>query len=75
MRSSNERPPTTVAIIGVGAHGQLHAEAYAALPNARLVAVADVQEERARQVAATFGVPRWYTDFRELLGKITPDIV
>lgn len=62
------------AIIGSGVIGAVHAEAVAQLPDAQLVAVADISAERARQLAATYGsVP--YTDVTEMLSREQLDIV
>jgi predicted dehydrogenase len=44
-----------LAVVGVGHFGRHHARVLAALPNVRLEAVVDVDEERARAVAAEFG--------------------
>jgi predicted dehydrogenase len=57
-----------VAVIGVGALGSRHARVYAALPQARLVGVADVDPARARKVAEQYGVAAT-TDYRELLSR------
>jgi predicted dehydrogenase len=43
-------------VIGVGHLGQHHARIYATLPGCRLVAVADIDEARARDVAESHGV-------------------
>ena len=40
-----------------------------------MVAVADVDRDRARQVAGEFGVPHHYGDYRELLARHRLDIV
>lgn len=57
------------AVIGVGYLGQFHAEKYAQLPNAELVAVVDANGARAGEVAAKVGTTAC-TDYRELLGKV-----
>ena len=57
------------AVIGVGSLGQHHARICRQLPNVELVAVADVLEERAKEIGLKNSVP-WVTDYRELL----PDI-
>ena len=57
------------AVIGVGYLGQFHAEKYAELDNSRLVAVVDVDRERACQVAEKVGA-RSCSDFREILGEV-----
>jgi len=61
-------------IIGTGAIFPLHSTAIANCPGARLVAVADVSEERARKTGEEHGVA-WYTDHRELLANPDVDIV
>jgi predicted dehydrogenase len=57
------------AVIGVGYLGRFHAEKYAAHPGAQLVAVADLDQERAQAVAAELGVEA-LADYRSLLGRI-----
>lgn len=44
--------PIRVGVVGVGHVGSLHAQVYAKLPNARLVAVCDLNQARAKEVAA-----------------------
>jgi predicted dehydrogenase len=55
-----------IGVIGVGYLGRFHAQKYAGLPETELVGVADVNPERARQVAQEFNT-RAYLDYRELL--------
>lgn len=57
-----------VAVIGTGLLGERHARVYSEMPEAELVAVADIQEERARAVGEKFGVA-WYTDYNEMLKR------
>src|SRR5581483_3576834 len=57
------------AVVGVGYLGRFHAEKYAAHPGAELVAVVDVDAERARQVARALGAEAT-TDYRALIGRI-----
>jgi predicted dehydrogenase len=61
--------PLRAAVVGVGYLGRFHAEKYAAHPGANLVAVADVDAERARSIAAALGVEA-VTDYRALVGRI-----
>jgi len=58
-----------VAVVGVGTWGQNHARVYHQLPQADLVAVADVDGDRAREVAARFDTQA-VTDYRDLLGRV-----
>jgi predicted dehydrogenase len=51
MKTPMTQSSTQVAVIGAGRWGRLHAEKLSALPGVSLVAVVDVQVERAREVA------------------------
>jgi predicted dehydrogenase len=53
-------------VIGVGYLGRFHAEKYAALPEVDLVGVADLNPERAREMAAALNT-RAFTDYLEML--------
>ena len=57
------------AVIGVGYLGRFHAQKYAALPEAELVAVVDANQEHREQVAAETGC-RPVADYREILGEV-----
>jgi len=57
------------AVIGVGYLGRFHAQKYAALPDARLVAVVDPDAAARERVAAEVGCPA-AGDFREILGEV-----
>jgi predicted dehydrogenase len=61
---------TRVAVVGVGHLGSRHARVYAESANAELVGVADIDADRARSVAATYGV-RGVERFEELIPDIT----
>lgn len=54
------------AVIGVGYLGRFHAQKYAALDNAELLGVVDIDGERAARVAQECQTQA-YTDYRELL--------
>lgn len=64
-----------IGIIGCGVIGRKHAQAARATPGAELVAVADVREEAARQVAQEHGVPQVFTDARTLIRKSGADLI
>ena len=61
--------PIPVGVVGVGHLGRHHARLYADLPQARLVAVADRDLERARAVAAEFGCEA-VADVAGLAGRV-----
>ncbi len=58
-----------VGVVGVGYLGKYHAEKYAASSKARLVAVVDVDEQRARAVARRLATEA-LTDYRRLFGRV-----
>jgi predicted dehydrogenase len=60
---------TRIAVIGVGALGKHHARILAGLPEADLVCVVDINEARAREIAAQTG-----TDWAASASSITRDL-
>jgi predicted dehydrogenase len=59
-----------VGIIGIGAIAQTaHLPALASLNHVKIQAVADVNEERAKQVAEAFSIPSYYKDGYEMIEK------
>lgn len=68
-----DRSTLTVAIVGAGQVGQQHTRAFAQLsPDVRVIGVADIDEQRAAELAAVCGA-RAFTDYRPLL-ELAPDI-
>ena len=63
-----------VAVIGLGV-GQTHLQSYNALPDVRIAAIADIDEDRLRARAETYQVPRAYTDYQDLLAQGDIDAV
>lgn len=66
--------PIRVAVIGAGLLGTRHARVFAEQPESRLVAVVDVNQERAQTLAARYGATA-YTDFHALLADDQLDAV
>ncbi|MNI16139.1 putative oxidoreductase YcjS [compost metagenome] len=56
-----------VAIIGAGSISEVHLNAYVKNPLAELVAICDLNEDRAKEKASKYGIPRTETDYRVLL--------
>jgi predicted dehydrogenase len=65
-----------IGIIGAGmiAH-RSHAEAFQQVPEAEVVAVADVDAERAREFAAKYEIPQVFSSYEELLARAGVDAV
>lgn len=64
-----------IGIVGVGIIGKHHLEEYAAIPGAEVVAACDINEAAVRSAAEQFGIPHWYTDFREMLKRDDLDVI
>ena len=57
-----------VVLVGAGFIAESHLKGYLQLPDAQVVAVADLDAGRARRMAALAGGVRWATDYREVIG-------
>lgn len=64
--ATNRNGKLGVGVIGVGI-GHLHLQGYAQCPEVDILAVADVNEERAQRVATEFGIPHVYKDYEQML--------
>ena len=73
--SSSIAQPIRIGVIGLGWAGETHIKAYQQLPNVELIGLADVAVERVAQVAASYGIPHHYSDYRELLARDDIDAV
>lgn len=63
-------------VIGAGAiavHG--HIPGYQSVPGVELIALCDINQERARSVAASKGIAHIYSDYREMLEKEDLDLL
>jgi predicted dehydrogenase len=63
-----------VAIIGAGGMAGTHGASYGKIPNAKPVAVVDVDPEAAKKLADTIGAEA-FTDFDRMIAEANPDIV
>ena len=54
-----------VAVVGCGIFGELHVATYAAFERSNLVAICDINEQRARELGGKFGCT-WCTDVQEI---------
>ncbi|GJM84008.1 hypothetical protein HMSSN139_65040 [Paenibacillus sp. HMSSN-139] len=58
-----------IGLIGTGSISEAHLQAYRANPRAKLLAICDVNEERARNMAGKYDIPHVYTDYREMFAN------
>lgn len=63
------------AIIGTGNISEEHLGALRRMPSVKVVAVCDLSPTVARYAADRFGVEHAYTDYRKMLGELSPDVV
>ncbi|MCX7969342.1 MAG: Gfo/Idh/MocA family oxidoreductase [Armatimonadetes bacterium] len=64
-----------IGVIGCGVIGQVHLKFLNQNQLAKIVAVADIREEAAKEAARRFGVPKVYTDAESLLKDSEVDAV
>jgi predicted dehydrogenase len=57
------------AVVGAGKMGQIHAKVLSKLPQSRLVAIVDIQSDKAKKLAKEYKCLA-FTDSRELIGKV-----
>src|SRR6476620_11834321 len=63
------KAPVSVGLIGAQFISSIHAEALQHCAHARLAAVASPTPGNAQRFAERFGIPRAFTDYRELLAQ------
>ena len=63
-----------VAVIGVGAMGKSHARVYSNMNNAELIAVCDIDNEAAKNMASKYKA-NYYSNYKEMLKKERLDAV
>lgn len=56
-----------IGIIGVGVIGKHHIKGYEEHPDAKVVAIADIDEVKLKQVGEEFKIKNRFTDYREML--------
>lgn len=61
--------PVRVGVIGVGYLGKFHAEKYAGLAEADLVAIVDTDPEKAQEIAGKFNAEA-FTDYKDIFGRV-----
>lgn len=62
-------------LLGCGPRARFHIEVYPELRDMEMAAVCDLQEDRAREMAAAHGDPDVFADYETALREIRPDIV
>src|SRR5688572_30572 len=73
--SSRSVDPVGVGIVGAGFAAGLHLRAYRQTPRAEVVGIAGGRSERAQKLAADYGVPAAYDDYRRLIERADVDVI
>ena len=63
-----------IGLIGCGAMGQIYADAYTAYPDTELVAIAEYDPDRRKEMGERFGVTALYPDADALFNQVVPDL-
>lgn len=64
-----------LGIVGCGVIGKVHLKFVTQNPNAKVIAVADIKEEAAKEAAEQFGIQKAYTEPQKLLKEPEIDAV
>ena len=76
IRASAGQPDILRGVgIGAGYFSRFQYEAWGRIPQVDLVAIADLDQDKAQAVAKEFGIPNVYTDYKEMLDREQPDFV
>ncbi|HYO89878.1 MAG TPA: Gfo/Idh/MocA family oxidoreductase [Candidatus Limnocylindrales bacterium] len=71
-KKSKNQKKVRVGVIGVGFIGRVHLESLSRVPEAKVVAIADIEPVRLAEQAEIFGIKDTYADYKEMLAR--PDI-
>lgn len=64
-----------VCVVGAGALGRRHLDGWAQVPDARVVALANVAPAQLQEAGDTYGIAGRYADFREALAREDVNVV
>jgi predicted dehydrogenase len=64
-----------LATYGTGYFSRFQYEAWMRMAEVEVVALCNRTEAKGRELAETYGIPRVFTDFAEMLDAVTPDLV
>ncbi|MFT4567424.1 MAG: putative dehydrogenase [Saprospiraceae bacterium] len=64
-----------IVCIGAGYFARFHIDAWQRIPEVELVAICDHDQEKAKQLAQTYNVPKVYTEVDELLVQENIDVI
>jgi predicted dehydrogenase len=73
---AGEKRTVRVALIGAGGMAsRYHHPSLASFPDVEIAAICDMIEPKARQNAERFGIPKVYTNYKQMLEEVDPEAV
>jgi len=75
MKTKRKKSQFKVAVIGAGGIGQDHVASFRLHPDVQVVAIADVNPERGKELADRFGVPEFVLNYKDLLVRTDIDVI
>src|SRR5579883_2458942 len=72
---AEENRPIRIGVIGCGQIAQQHFTTYASIPDAQVIACADIDPQAADTSAAKFGIPNVYYTAQEMLKRDDLDAI
>ena len=75
MQEQSTATPLRVGVIGLGFAGEQHLKSYLAIPGVEVRAIAGLEQERGRQLIASYAVPDFYPGYEDLLARDDIDAV
>ena len=64
-----------LGIIGTGGMANNHAQNFPAMKGVTIAACCDIDQKKVRAFAAKWKIPRWYVDYKEMLGAEALDAI
>ncbi len=74
-RPPKGEPPLTACLVGCGVIAQEHLKVLSRMPNAKVLALCDLNRDAARDLAQRFNVPRTYDDVAAMLDAERPGVL
>ncbi|MCK4374591.1 MAG: Gfo/Idh/MocA family oxidoreductase, partial [Candidatus Brocadiae bacterium] len=74
-RPPKGEPPLTACLVGCGVIAQEHLKVLSRMPNAKVLALCDLNRGAAQELAQRFNVPRTYDDVAAMLDAEQPGVV
>jgi predicted dehydrogenase len=75
MQDQSSPQPLRVGIVGLGWTGEQHLLAYKQIPGVEVMALAGLEQDKGRELCATYGVPELYSGYEQIIERADIDAV